>query len=155
MVAGENTLNALCARVVLRGIAREGRYDPAAFLDDYVAFMTTPGEAGARGGGDTSCMRRATVRLLTASRLQRWSTAGCRPQPIQSQLKAVRLIPHTFVTPPCAAGTHNDTYAESFHRDFFSNWAAGVPPADCAKVRQLAHAGALRVDQCTACAPAG
>lgn len=51
MVAGENTLNALCARVVLRGIAREGRYDPAAFLDDYVAFMTTPGEAGARGGG--------------------------------------------------------------------------------------------------------
>lgn len=23
-------------------------------------------------------------------------------------------------------GTHNDTYAESFHRDFFKNWAAGA-----------------------------
>jgi hypothetical protein len=31
-------------------------------------------------------------------------------------------------------GTHNDTYAESFHRDFFKNWAAGVPPEKCAEV---------------------
>ena len=29
-------------------------------------------------------------------------------------------------------GSHDDTYAESFHRDFFSNWARGVPPARCA-----------------------
>jgi len=49
------------------------RYDPSAFLDAYVQFMTTP-------------------------------------------------------------DTHNDTYAESFHRDFFKNWAAGVPPEKCAEV---------------------
>lgn len=28
-------------------------------------------------------------------------------------------------------GSHNDTYAESYHRDFFKNWAAGVPPEKC------------------------
>jgi hypothetical protein len=31
-------------------------------------------------------------------------------------------------------GTHNDTYAESFHRDFFKNYAAGVPADKCAMV---------------------
>ncbi|KAF6262383.1 ADP-ribosylglycohydrolase-domain-containing protein [Scenedesmus sp. NREL 46B-D3] len=72
MAAGENTLNAICARVVMRGIAANGgKYDPAVFLRDYVGFMTTP-------------------------------------------------------------GSHTDTYAESFHRDFFKNWAAGVPPERCA-----------------------
>lgn len=72
MKAGENTLNALCERLVVRGVAREkGAYGPAVFLKDYVSFMTTP-------------------------------------------------------------GSHNDTYAESFHRDFFANWAAGVPPEKCA-----------------------
>lgn len=35
-----------------------------------------------------------------------------------------------FMTTP---GSHNDTYAESFHRDFFSNWANGVPPEQCSK----------------------
>eukprot|EP00878_Enallax_costatus_P016108 GHUV01016890.1.p1 GENE.GHUV01016890.1~~GHUV01016890.1.p1 ORF type:complete len:433 (+),score=92.10 GHUV01016890.1:240-1538(+) len=73
MKAGENTLNALCARIVMRTIAEEGgKYDPSAVLDAYVKFMTTP-------------------------------------------------------------GSHNDTYAESFHRDFFKNWAAGVPPDRCAE----------------------
>ncbi|KAK3244440.1 hypothetical protein CYMTET_45942 [Cymbomonas tetramitiformis] len=71
MIAGENTLNALCARLVMRSIAAEGGYSTDRFLDDYVRFMTTP-------------------------------------------------------------GSHNDTYAESFHRDFFSNWDRGVPPAECA-----------------------
>jgi ADP-ribosyl-[dinitrogen reductase] hydrolase len=27
---------------------------------------------------------------------------------------------------------HNDTYAESYHRDFFANYARGVPPERCA-----------------------
>jgi hypothetical protein len=40
-----------------------------------------------------------------------------------------------FMTTP---GSHNDTYAESFHRDFFKNWAAGVPPERCALVRHAA-----------------
>lgn len=43
MKAGENTLNALCARVVMRGMAEAKGYDSARFLDDYVKFMTTPG----------------------------------------------------------------------------------------------------------------
>jgi hypothetical protein len=34
-----------------------------------------------------------------------------------------------FMTTP---GSHNDTYAESFHRDFFANYARGVAPDMCA-----------------------
>lgn len=72
MAAGENTLNALCTRLVTRGIiAEKGAYSSSKFLKDYVEFMTTP-------------------------------------------------------------GSHNDTYAESFHRDFFQNWASGVAPEKCA-----------------------
>jgi len=41
MKAGENTLNAHCARVVTRSIiAAGGRYDKERFLNDYIAFMT-------------------------------------------------------------------------------------------------------------------
>lgn len=71
MKAGENTLNALCARLMTRTITKAHGYDPKPALDAYVQFMTTP-------------------------------------------------------------GSHNDTYAESFHRDFFVNWAKGVPPEKCA-----------------------
>ena len=35
-----------------------------------------------------------------------------------------------FMTTP---GSHNDTYAESYHRDFFLNYSRGVQPKDCAK----------------------
>ena len=48
-----------------------GRYDADAFLQEYIAFMTTP-------------------------------------------------------------DSHNDTYAESYHRDFFANYARGAPPRQCA-----------------------
>lgn len=42
MKAGENTLNAHCARVVMRGmIAAGGRYRQEVFLDDYIGFMTS------------------------------------------------------------------------------------------------------------------
>jgi hypothetical protein len=34
-----------------------------------------------------------------------------------------------FMTTP---GSHDDTYAESFHRAWFANWARGVPPEKCA-----------------------
>jgi ADP-ribosylglycohydrolase len=71
MQAGDNTLNLLCARVLLRALAAAGRYDPADFLRDYIAFMTAP-------------------------------------------------------------DTHNDTYAESCHRDFFANYARGLAPEHCA-----------------------
>jgi len=41
MQAGENTLNAHCTRVLLRALAANaGHYDPARFLQDYIAFMT-------------------------------------------------------------------------------------------------------------------
>jgi len=41
MQAGENTLNAHCARVVMRNLhANVGRYDKQSFLDDYIDFMT-------------------------------------------------------------------------------------------------------------------
>ncbi|GAX85033.1 hypothetical protein CEUSTIGMA_g12453.t1 [Chlamydomonas eustigma] len=72
MKAGENTLNALCSRVVIRDIAARGSYDSNSVLSAYIKFMTTP-------------------------------------------------------------GSHNDTYAESFHRDFFGNWVKGVPPEQCSR----------------------
>jgi ADP-ribosylglycohydrolase len=34
-----------------------------------------------------------------------------------------------FMTTP---GSHNDTYAESYHRDFFANYALGIPLQQCA-----------------------
>jgi ADP-ribosylglycohydrolase len=41
MGAGENTLNAHCARVVMRALAANaGRYDKDRFLADYIEFMT-------------------------------------------------------------------------------------------------------------------
>jgi ADP-ribosyl-[dinitrogen reductase] hydrolase len=69
--AGDNTLNLLCARILLRSLVVNGRHDPAGFLRDYVAFMTEP-------------------------------------------------------------DTHGDTYAESYHRDFFANFARGLAPDRCA-----------------------
>eukprot|EP00930_Biecheleria_cincta_P071964 TRINITY_DN59403_c0_g1_i1.p1 TRINITY_DN59403_c0_g1~~TRINITY_DN59403_c0_g1_i1.p1 ORF type:complete len:392 (-),score=56.13 TRINITY_DN59403_c0_g1_i1:171-1319(-) len=42
--AGENTLNAQCARIVMRSLAsRGGMYDSHAFLSAYREFLTTPG----------------------------------------------------------------------------------------------------------------
>ena len=68
---GDNTLNLLCARVLLRMMNEAGHYSSADFLREYVSFMTTP-------------------------------------------------------------GSHNDTYAESYHRQFFANYASGLPPERCA-----------------------
>lgn len=71
MHAGDNTLNLLCSRVLLRSLTANGRHDPADFLQAYIRFMTEPDQ-------------------------------------------------------------HNDTYAESYHRDFFANYAKGVAPEQCA-----------------------
>lgn len=71
MQAGDNTLNLLCARVLMRSLTSKGYYDSAEFLQEYIRFMTEPDR-------------------------------------------------------------HNDTYAESYHRDFFANYAKGVQPDNCA-----------------------
>lgn len=71
MQAGDNTLNLLCARVLMRSLNAVGDYDPKIFLQEYIGFMTKPNQ-------------------------------------------------------------HNDTYAESFHRDFFANYAQGTSPEKCA-----------------------
>jgi ADP-ribosylglycohydrolase len=71
MQAGDNTLNLLCARVLMRSLNKVGHYDPKDFLQEYISFMTEPDR-------------------------------------------------------------HNDTYAESFHRDFFANYARGIAPEKCA-----------------------
>ncbi len=41
--AGENTLGAHLVRVLMRSVIRDGRYDPDAFLDDFIEHLTTPG----------------------------------------------------------------------------------------------------------------
>ena len=73
MGAGESTLNAYCARILMRSLADAGgHYDKSAFLSAYIGFMTAD--------------------------------------------------------PPA----HPDTYAESYHRGFFANFQAGLPPEKCA-----------------------
>ncbi len=42
--AGENTLGANLVRVLIRSIVAKGVYDPDAFLDAFVTYMTTPGQ---------------------------------------------------------------------------------------------------------------
>lgn len=72
MHAGENTLNAQCARLVTRTLVEnEGHYDANRFLHSYIEFMTS----------DISL--------------------------------------------------HPDTYAESYHREFFENLERGLPPNKC------------------------
>ena len=71
MRRGDNTLNLLCVRVLLRRLTASGGCDPVGFLRDYIDFMTSP-------------------------------------------------------------DSHNDTYAESYHRDFFANYARGLVPERCA-----------------------
>ena len=41
--AGENTLAAHVVRVLMRSVIHGGRYDPNAFIEDFIAHMTTPG----------------------------------------------------------------------------------------------------------------
>lgn len=41
--AGENTLNAHLARVLMRSVIARGGYDSGAFLDEFIQYMTTPG----------------------------------------------------------------------------------------------------------------
>ncbi len=68
MQAGQNTLNILVTRVLIRTLNNSrGKYDTDKFLESYIRFMTTP-------------------------------------------------------------NSHNDTYAESFHRAFFARYAAGIDP---------------------------
>lgn len=75
MAAGENTLNAHCARVLMRTLAgQHGHYQPDQFLQAYIEFMTAD------------------------------------------------------------PARHGDTYAESYHRAFFHNYAQGLPPENCAAV---------------------
>ena len=42
--AGENTLGANLVRVLMRSVIAKGGYDPDAFLEDFISYMTTPGE---------------------------------------------------------------------------------------------------------------
>ena len=85
LAAGENTLNAHCARLVIRSLAQNaGAYDARIFLNNYINFMTAE-----------------------------------TPQ-------------------------HPDTYAESYHRGFFANFAKGIAPDKCAaKTHDTASVGGL------------
>ena len=85
MRAGENTLNAHCARLLMRSIrSNNGNYDRTAFLQAYIDFMTSE------------------------------------------------------------CPLHPDTYAESYHREFFANLASGIPPEKCGgKTHDTASIGGL------------
>jgi len=42
--AGENTLGAHLVRVLMRSVIRRGRYEPQAFIEDFINHLTTPGK---------------------------------------------------------------------------------------------------------------
>lgn len=42
--AGENTLAAHLVRVLMRSVIRHGRYEPLAFIEDFISHLTTPGK---------------------------------------------------------------------------------------------------------------
>ncbi|MGF1485150.1 MAG: ADP-ribosylglycohydrolase family protein [Opitutales bacterium] len=69
--AGENTLTAKLCRLLWQSLHEDGGWNPDAYLQRYIAYLTTP-------------------------------------------------------------GTHNDTYLEECHRDFFANYARGAEPRQCA-----------------------
>ena len=72
--AGDNTLNAWCARLLTTHITEQTTYNTEQWADTYIQFMTA--------------------------------------------------------NPPA----YPDTYAESYHRGFFANWASGVAPLKCGAV---------------------
>jgi len=72
--AGDNTLNAWCARSLINYLVTEDNYRSDQWVQTYIDFMTSD--------------------------------------------------------PP----DYPDTYAESYHRGFFANWAAGNPPGECGAV---------------------
>lgn len=43
LTKGENTLHAHLTRVLLRAVGRDKKYDPNAFTNDFISFLTTPG----------------------------------------------------------------------------------------------------------------
>ena len=42
--AGENTLGANLIRVIMRSIIKEGKYTQEVFIEDFISYMTTPGQ---------------------------------------------------------------------------------------------------------------
>eukprot|EP00743_Colponemidia_sp_Colp-15_P006961 GILK01007512.1.p1 GENE.GILK01007512.1~~GILK01007512.1.p1 ORF type:complete len:346 (+),score=36.72 GILK01007512.1:29-1066(+) len=71
LTAGENTLNARLAGVVMRALSEKRAFDGPYILSEYIKFMTTP-------------------------------------------------------------GSHNDSYVEKAHREFFQKLRDGTPPTECA-----------------------
>ena len=41
--AGENTVGANLIRVLMRSVIKEGKYDQAIFIEDFISYLTTPG----------------------------------------------------------------------------------------------------------------
>lgn len=69
--------------------------------------------AGLRAGQNT-------LNALCALRAARVLSAGAFPSAADPDARAAVLSDYVeFMTSP---GSHDDTYAESFHRSFFSDW---------------------------------
>ncbi|XP_051282987.1 uncharacterized protein LOC127378346 isoform X2 [Dicentrarchus labrax] len=73
---------------------------------------------GLRSGGNT-------LNVLCSLRAARSLVSGRFPDVSQPDARAAVLSDYVrFLTTP---GTHDDTYAESFHRSFFADWQDGRP----------------------------
>lgn len=92
LAAGDNTLNAVCLRLLLRDTVLRGGYDVDSYLKSYVTFMTQE------------------ERVNDASSSKN----------VDDDADFAAVLPN------------NDTYAESYHREFFANVVAGKKPRDAA-----------------------
>jgi hypothetical protein len=124
----------LIFRAVIRSmIANGGEYSEAMWLEGYVTFMSNLGshhDTYPKPIFDGSVHPKKSVKafdLLVLSRVVMRSITANRGKYSEARWLKDYV---SFMTTP---GSHNDTYAESFHRDFFGNYATGVPPEQCAK----------------------
>lgn len=110
------------------------RYSRPGFLSSYVSFMTTPDSHN-----DTCATLRQAHLPEASSTPQQCCGSGTTVSmptpyiPCAAAAAAAFVTTATVLTVLLLSLCHH-RYAESFHRDFFKNWAAGVPPERCAEV---------------------
>jgi hypothetical protein len=139
MQAGENTLNALCARVVTRGMAKRGAYSAEGFLQECARRRRRRNKPRRPAAGRALAPGPAAARCCMPGPLpaqhQWWSAAG---PTLLFHLPIIHRALHqfflwcsyvAFMTTP---GSHNDTYAESYHRDFFRQECLAAACMHCA-----------------------
>ena len=98
------------------------------FRDIMYTFLLPP---GMQAGDNTLNCVMVLHEIQTMNRVDRELT-----QPERDVREAVLTDYVSFMTTPAS---HNDTYAESFHRSFFKDWVAAGKPTQSKEVLEFAE----------------